>query len=209
MQVGFRRPSSIESGSTVRISLWAARQCEPRVCQDHSGFRFVKMLFSRAPMLSLALPNPLFEFEYDKPHCDPLLALPPTIRSFHSHVTFPGSRWHGHRVPARRPFAPHGPPWPTKVANSSTADGAHLTCVYLPGCALPGRTKYDGMFRNSKISLSKETQRIVGCCYSFITILYLSGDCEPAPEGRPSASLSVLVPPCMPLTRSCPAAPVR
>lgn len=36
---------------------------------------------SRAPMFVLEFENPLFEFAYDKPHCDPLFAFPPTFRS--------------------------------------------------------------------------------------------------------------------------------
>lgn len=37
--------------------------------------------FRRAPMFEFELPKPLFEFAYDKPHCDLLLALPPTCSS--------------------------------------------------------------------------------------------------------------------------------
>ena len=36
---------------------------------------------SRAPMFVLESENPLFEFAYDKPHCVPLFAFPPTFRS--------------------------------------------------------------------------------------------------------------------------------
>ena len=37
--------------------------------------------FRRAPTLSFEFEKPLFEFAYERPHCDPLFALPPTIRS--------------------------------------------------------------------------------------------------------------------------------
>ena len=41
-------------------------------------------------MLSFAFEKPLFEFAYDRPHCEPLFALLPTMRSSTIYYLFRG-----------------------------------------------------------------------------------------------------------------------